>query len=93
MRVSEETRYEQTATQMVETRERRTRWLGLPPGVTQGPPKRYTKDVETGERAQGAVGYMTRRDRENEHGVEASASSHSYDRSESSVCVDGGATD
>ena len=34
--------------------------------------------------------YVTWRDRENEHAVEASASSHSYDRSESGVRVDGG---
>ena len=43
-----------------------------------------------GEHAQGAVGYVTRWDRENKHGVEASASSHSYDRRESGVHVNGG---
>ena len=32
---------------------------------------------------------MTRHDHEKEHSIEASASSHSYNRSESSVCVDG----
>ena len=56
----------------------------------QGPPIGYKKDVETAECTQGVVGYETRRDRENEHGVEASANSYSYDRSESDVRVDGG---
>ena len=48
------------------------------------------KDAETAEHAQGVVDYETRRHSENKHGVEASVSSHSYNRSESGVRVDWG---
>ena len=65
--------------------------VGTALGALQGPPRWYTKDAEAGERAEGAVDYVTQCDRENKHSVKASASvsSHSYDRSESGVRVDG----
>ena len=78
------------ANQMVEARGRRTRWSGLPLGVSQGPPRRYTKDAKTDEYAQGAVGSLKRHSCEDEHSVEVSVSSHSYKRSEGGVRVDGG---
>ena len=40
--------------------------VGTAPMVSQGPQRRYTKDVETDECTQGAVGYVTRRDHERE---------------------------
>ena len=77
VRVSEEMRYKKT-----EGRERRTRQSRL-----LGPPRRYTKDAEMGE---GAEGYATQPDRRNEHAVEASASvsSPSHDRNGSGMRVD-----
>ena len=58
--------------------------VGTAPGVSQGPPRRYTKDAEAGGCARGVVDYVTWRDRDNEHCIKASASaivsSHSYDR-------------
>ena len=86
MHVLEETRHKQTATQTVEARVQRTRWSGLPLQALQGPPRRCTKDAEMDVRARGAEGYEKWHGHDNAHG----ASSHSYERSENGMRVDGG---
>ena len=59
-------------------------------GVAGATERQYTKDAETDEYARGTVGCGKWHGCENELGVKASMSSHSYERSESGMHVDGG---